>query len=613
MAKVQVPAEERPNKTLYREFRGVHLTDPYLCGRSHSPYALNLMSNNEGLPELRPGWRVLHTLPGNIHALGCGRIGEKEVRLLHAKDTLYQWNDEGFWGIYEGLSDTDSNIFFAVHENKTKAFVLTGSQYLVYDGVNVRPVEEIATVPLVLIAKKPGGGGTPYQAVNLLTPKRIEGFAGDGTSKIFQLAAYGSDVQWSSSRSGGWSSTGITAGGSWVTFATAPPTPSVAGEDNVFIRYSASVAGYADRIKKCRLCTEYSENGAGRIFTTRNPNFRNYDWWSEMNDPTYFPDLNYSVVGSANTAIMGYCKIAKHLAVIKEDNAQDTTIFLRYPAAKSDGGLYFRMEAGVSGTGAVAPGSFVSLIDEPLFLSRTGVYAVTSNNVTAERTLQNRSYFVDEGLSKEKDLEKAVATQWRGYYLLAVNGNVYAMNARAKELRGMGLSYNCFLWDNIPARLFLTLEDALYFADDKGNLCRFNTDLEGTAAYHDNGAAITVYWATCLDHDGLPQQLKTMQKKGSGITTKPFARSIYEVAVVTERGEAARPLKTFYRDIFDLENVDLDRFSLESSPYAKFTPFQKKVKKYQALQVVVRAKALREGFGIYNIVKQWLPVNYVKR
>jgi len=72
-------------------------------------------------------------------------------------------------------------------------------------------------------------------------------------------------------------------------------------------------------------------------------------------------------------------------------------------------------------------------------------------------------------------------------------------------------------------------------------------------------------------------------------------------------------MKQFNRDIFDLNDIDLDRFSLESSPFAKFTPFKKKIKKYESMQIIVRGSAVDEGFGIYNITKQWLVVNYVKR
>ena len=619
MSKVNVPADPNPNTTIYSQFRGVHLTDPYLCDINHSPYALNLISNNEGLPEIRPGWRVLHSLEGSVNALAHGAVIDEEMFLAHVGTKLYRWVEGEVTELYDGLSDGESRIFFALHGSRTKAWILTNGQYLVYDGTSVQEVEAVATVPVVLIAKKPAGGGVSYYPVNLLQPKRTEKFQGDGTSKVYQLAANNLDSATVTVKevtaSGEVARTDVTVNVTTgqVTFATAPTVPLVSGTDNIFITYSKTVPGYADRVRQCRICGEYGESGGGRIFVTGNPGYRNYDWWSELNDPTYFPDLNYALVGNANTAVMGYSRIGRYQVIVKEDNQQDTTIFLRSPATLSDGTAYFRLEPGISGTGAIAPRAFVSLVDEPLFLARTGVFAITSNYITAERTLQNRSYFVDEQLTHEPNLHKAIATEWNGYCLIAINGKVYALNSRSKESHGISFVYNCLLWNNIYATCLMVQDGALYFGDAQGRICKFNTDLAVGPRYTDNGEAIDVYWATKLDNDGMPYMLKTMQKKGSGITTKPFTRSTYEVAVVTEKTGQEKPIKQFNRDIFDLDDVDLDRFSLESSPFAKFTPFKKKVKKYESLQIVVRGKALGEGFGIYNITKQWLPVNYVKR
>lgn len=619
VAKIFTSAEVRPNTTVYSQFRGVHLTDPYLCDVNHSPYALNLISNNEGLPEIRPGWRVLHTLEQPVNGMARGIVNGTEVFLAHCGTKLYQWTDTTCTEITSGLGNSKSTLFFAMHDSKAKAWILMGSDYLVYDGTSVKRVEEIATVPVILIAKKPSGGGSLYSPVNLLQKKRTEKFAGDGASKVYQLAANNLDstavTVTEVTASGETTRTDVTVNTATgqVMFLSAPPTPPVSGTDNIFITYEKTVSGYAERINNCTVYTEYGETGAGRIFVTKNPAYRNYDWWSELSDPTYFPDLNFGVTGNPSTAIMGYSKLGRYQVLIKEDNQQDTTIFLRYPSTLADGTPYFKLEAGVAGTGAIAAASFVSLVDEPLFLSRTGIYAITSNNITAERTLQNRSYYVDEQLTKEPNLQNAIATEWNGYYLLALNGKVYAFHSRSKEAHGLSFVYNCFVWNNISAVCFMTNKGELYFGDGAGRICKFNSDLSGGDQYHDHFEAIHVIWTTKMDNDGIPFMRKTMQKKGSGITTKPFARSTYEIAVVTEKSESDQMIQRFHRDIFDLNDFDLTRLSLESSPYAKFTPFKKKIKKYESMQMVVRASAMNEGFGIYNIIKQWVPVDYVKR
>ena len=47
--------------------------------------------------------------------------------------------------------------------------------------------------------------------------------------------------------------------------------------------------------------------------------------------------------------------------------------------------------------------------------------ATTSTNLLSEKTIKNRSYYIDSQLIKEGNLHNAVACEWNGYYVLAVN------------------------------------------------------------------------------------------------------------------------------------------------------------------------------------------------
>ena len=50
-------------------------------------------------------------------------------------------------------------------------------------------VQDVAYVPTTTISAQPTGGGTSYEAVNLLTPKRINTFIGNGSATQFQVDA----------------------------------------------------------------------------------------------------------------------------------------------------------------------------------------------------------------------------------------------------------------------------------------------------------------------------------------------------------------------------------------------------------------------------------------
>ena len=240
---------------------------------------------------------------------------------------------------------------------------------------------------------------------------------------------------------------------------------------------------------------------------------------------------------------------------------------------------------------------------------------MTSNAVTYERTLQNRSFYVDAKLTKEPNLEQATAVIWDNYYLIAVNGNVYLLDSRQKSYareNPNGFAYECFYWENVNARCWMVYNGELYFGDDDGRFCKFNTDIQGMSKYNDNGEAITAIWTTKLDNDDMPEMLKTMQKKGCVITTKPFTRSSIQVGVLTPDYTNAKIVKYASLGILDLSDIDFEDFTFISNDNARTVVLRTKVKKYKALQFVLKNDKLNQGFGVFNITKNYIIANYVK-
>jgi site-specific DNA-cytosine methylase len=158
--------------------------------------------------------------------------------------------------------------------------------------------------------------------------------------------------------------------------------------------------------------------------------------------------------------------------ILKEDNQQDSTVFQRFGTLNDDGSVTFSVEQGVAGIGAISKHCFGMLADEPLFLSRQGIQAITSNNILAERTIRNRSFFVDSYLTKETNLQNAVACEWNGFYVLCINGVAYVLDGKNKSYKERSIAsydynYECYYWTNIPVimewgKSKLVLNDILY-------------------------------------------------------------------------------------------------------------------------------------------------------
>ena len=334
-----------------------------------------------------------------------------------------------------------------------------------------------------------------------------------------------------------------------------------------------------------------------------------------MHRPEYFSDLNYAVVGSGQTAVMGYLKLGEYLGIVKEGNGQDTSLFLRRAEKKEDGSALFTVHSGISGVGAVSKNCFAVLGDEPLFLSSRGIFAVANSTITSEKVIANRSYQVDARLVTEENLADAVACVWKDFYILSVNGNCYLLDSRQIVTAQNGEKnsrYEAYFWNNVDARAFAVDGETLWFGTAEGDIRFFKPEDMGKECYSDDGKAIYAVWKTAVDDEGCVERFKTILRRGCLVSLKPFEASSCKVYYSVDGGREEL-VCTLLLDITGaFEKVDFSRFSFYTNTNPQELYFNERKKRYKRIQLIFENDQPDEGFGIMEIVKTYKVAGYSK-
>lgn len=482
-------------------FLGADLTNsPANADENRSPDCENMIRDVPGKVRKRMGWQVKRTLDGRIngyHAL----MGHDP--LVHAGTKLYKGDSV----VYSDANDARSRSW----EFGEKLYIADGKALLCYDGTAVTRVDADAYIPTLTIARAPNIGGEEYENANLISPKYREQFLGTENDKVYQMSLVPldstpveaellqTDGSWKPMAENSGFTVNRTAG--TVTFTTAPGVSPVAGQDNVKITASHTVEGYADRVNKCRIGIQFGVNGAtDRLFLSGSPQLINYDWYSGLNDPTYWGDQAYSVLGQSDSAIVGYSIVNARLAAHKDSTDSDRNVIVR-EGTLVDNKPAFPIVNILQGEGAIGPYSFGYLGTEPLFLTKLGVYAITAQDITGEKYSQSRSFFLNGKLLEENGLEEAFALVYKDMYWLCLNGRAYILDGLQATQTDRSAPYSTrqyagFYCTNIPARVLWEQDGALWFGTADGRLCAFANEPSDPLNYNDNGEAIYACWRT---------------------------------------------------------------------------------------------------------------------
>lgn len=652
MAKLAIPDSPKLYTTRYDNLRGLDIANPPTeIATYHAADMLNIIPDKDnGVPSKRVGWRYVYQFDHEV--IATYHDVEDNFDLIATKKELWKYDVEAetYTKLYTGSTESDKASITPFMDN---IYITGWGEYKVIKAPSYSAVVDIDEyIPNTVISRKQDGtGGVALEGINAFSTKRIISFISDAdpetspTNKdyiIYPKTDWENhtytilSVEATNATTGAWETVSYTAkseNGRVVGFTLGTAHKQVVlGQDDVRVTinepYTQTIK---DEIANTDIVTSYGLNTMDRLFFASGHRI----YYTDAEKPNFVPDDNYLVVGN-DTPIIGLHRYNGYLVAITGDTSEFTvymihgqqqsivrTVYGTNGNANSESELmtYFSVKASIAGTGAIATRSFATLVDDPLFLAKTGIYGINATSVNTVTVITNRSFNINPWLRDEENLETACSAIWRGFYLLGLNDHVYILDSKNTVRTPTGTGYECYFWNNVPARIFLSYDDNLYFGDADGNWCKFNTDIAAPTAWADGGEIvddeltggepIEARYTLRMDYDNAPQYFKILTKKGSVIELFPYGKSGASIYARKDNGNKIL-LKQQSTNISSFRNVDFTNYSFVADTSSRFIYTKKKIKKYKTLQIIIENNNINERFGVVSVTKTYTVGNFAK-
>lgn len=478
---------------VYSNFRGVDFRGEEINIR-RSPDSLNVWRDYKEISSIRtrPGMELNMIFGEPVY----GVFFYKGIMLVHSGNNLYKVENGNKTVLFSGLQEVTSNSF--IYENVW--YFKDGKHYLQYDGATIKDVE--GYVPTTSIARKPSGGGTKYEDVNMLSGRRINTFLADGASKEFYLDAMNIDTDFHpivkvDGKVVGLSYYGVDFEKGMIHLYEVVSEPLTVGQDNVSVEFKKTIPGYRESILNCTLLQVFDN----RVFFSGNKDYPNVVWHCSLNDPSYVSDLDYYREGMDSAQVKGMVAGNNALWVFREPSDANTNVFYHTPTLDDEYGKIYPSAHSSITIGCV--GKAVNFNDDIVFFSERGMEGI-SGDVTTEQVAAHRSSLVDRKLIAEADYRNMILEEWEGYLLVFIGDKVYLADSRTAFTNENHIEYDWFYWQ---------LEKKVFSARVHNGILYLGTD-DGVYTLTDQTSDVESYWTTPKDKFKYPHKLKTTNKRG---------------------------------------------------------------------------------------------------
>lgn len=541
------------------------------------------------------GYKSFWQFADSIDAMYPANLGGIGYLLVASDSKLYYFletdlNDYDTWEEIEptliGNIGTGDVSFFTFDK---KVYILSG-KYHSWDGTTLREVE--GYTPLVFINTPPSGGGTLYEEINILSPKKHQTFNGDGSSKTFHLAQNGaiSGVQLTSidkvvvngSVVSASNYTKDLAAGT-VTFTTAPST----GMDNVDIYWTLN-DGDRGIIEGMKFGTIFGGDVDTRVFLYGNPNMPNRTYYSGVSyvddvavpSVEYFPATAFVDIGPSNFTLTDLTRqYDRLLATTNKPEAYYLTIGTdKLPVTLTDNSQTTRYVPSVStfplneAHGCVAMGQGQLIDNYPVTIDKNCLTLWKATNVRDEKNSENISDKINLDLNKSNLTQiKTLDFQYANQLWFGDDTKIFIYNYFNKTFSRL----------RIPETFtsFVPLGNNIYMGLEDGRVVKWADEFQNF-----DGETINAHWEMNFDNFGAAYLRKTMTRMW--VSLQPQAKSSAEIGYISNMKESTNKKRIEYK-IQSLDEVDFSDFSFQISYNPQPFRLKLKAKKFTNLKIVI--------------------------
>lgn len=620
----------RPEESLVRKYEnlsGVDFTSPaFAVNLNRSNDAKNVyrdyFSSNALAVQTRPGYSGLVSFEAEVDQsekrINGVHFFENRV-FAHIGSNLYEWRVFPEKVVISDIAGTNDFLRIrSLSNSRSRSFAFRGDFFII-DGQGYYrlgeggfdSVADNAYIPTTMIASDPSGANNSlYQPPNLLTPKRINSFIGDGSSKVYHLDARNISQNVKTSVNGvDTASFIVDQHSATVTFSEAPPPPATEGSDNVIIEFETN-ENHFERITKCTIARVFDS----RIFLTGNPGYKGFLFHSEFEDASYFRYEGFYDDGEDGVEIKALLQAQGSLAVIKSGAREGGKVFFHTPAIDSALGKVYPVTACEIALGCVSEG--INFFDDLVYFSELGLKAVHFSDKRSR--LAHKSTYVDGKLLNKSDLSEAKLAVWRNYLIVLVGSEMYLADARRKTKVGNDIEYEWFYFDGIRSSdesvsehmrnpsVIEVNDGEMYFGTNDGKIYA----MSGT---NDDGRLIESYWCTPPDRFSHPSRLKSVDLKGTMMNIKRLQNSIIKVDVKTDSRSYSNVLKMRTEGFsFTEGKVNFAEFTFGTGEQGVVF-FRIRRPSFKEMSLKFYSDIIDKPFGIFDATVQVYVKGYAKK